>query len=211
FVKAEFADYAGLKAKLQVKGNAIEAKVSKGFENASREALMGLAIALFNRLLHKKTPNPFVFQLKEFYSRKTTAKLGESLRALHGHKVKAESKGTHFDLEMILDNLLILYPDTFASVKKPLITWSKQGSKRVLGTHDSAKNIITVNKKLDAACVPFYVVEYIVFHELLHVKHEVLYQRGESMRRTVHPGTFKKDEARYLLKDKAEDWIRTRF
>ena len=103
---------------------------------------------------------------------------------------------------------MVLYAEVFSGFGgRPQIGWSAKKSKRVLGFHDGAFNAITINRVLDSERVPLFVVQYVVFHELLHCKHKVLFQRGESLRRTVHPRHFKQDEKKFVLADKAEAWI----
>lgn len=206
FIKAEFKKYAGLKAKAELKDGKIIAKVSDGFENADREVLVGLAIVLMGGLFRRKIENDYTRAYKEFSTRETTSGFHESLRRLRGRKKDRESLGEAHDLLAIRESLFERYADLLESVQKPAIGW-EGNSKRVLGFHDGAFNAIAISGILDQERVPKYVVEYVVFHELLHCKHKVQFQRGESMRRTVHPKAFRDDEAKFVLAENAENWI----
>jgi predicted metal-dependent hydrolase len=70
---------------------------------------------------------------------------------------------------------------------------------------DSTTDIIRVSKILDDKRVPIYVLDYIVYHELLHIKHETVYR---NCRRTVHTKEFKKDEKRYEEYESANRWLK---
>ena len=181
-VHASFESYAGLKAKVQLRNGTITAKVSDGFENAEREVLVGLALTLLGGMFKRKMENGYTHAYKEFASRESTSGFHDTLRKLRGRGKKLEPHGRHHDL-------------------------SKNKSRRVLGFHDGAFNSITINRILDSDRVPSFVVQYVVFHELLHCKHKVLFQRGESMRRTIHPKAFKDDEQRFPFAEKANDWL----
>ena len=52
-----------------------------------------------------------------------------------------------------------------------------------LGHYDPAHNAIVVSRVFDDARVPRYAVEYIVYHEMLHLKHPV---KLRGSRRCVH-------------------------
>jgi len=207
FVQASFEKYAGLKAKVELKDGKIIAKVSDGFENAEREVLVGLALTLLGGMFRKKIENAYTKAYKEFSTRESSSEYHDTLRKLRGHKKNLDPKGKYYNLTPIRDTLFILYPHVLGEMPKPDIGWSEKKSKRVLGFHDGAFNAITINRILDSERIPLYVLQHVVFHELLHCKHKVLFQRGESMRRTVHPKAFKDDEKKFALAEKAEDWI----
>ncbi|HLC38502.1 MAG TPA: hypothetical protein VJI71_03550 [Candidatus Norongarragalinales archaeon] len=208
FVKAEFKKYAGLKARAELKEGKIIARVSDGFENAEREVLVGLALTLLGGLFKKKIDNAYTKAYKEFSTRETTSSFHDSLRKLRGRKTERESLGEAHDLLAIRESLFTRYGDILGELTpRPSIGWTEGESKRVLGFHDGAFNSIAISNALDGEMVPRFVVEYVVYHELLHCKHKVLFQRGESMRRTVHPKEFRDDEKKFVLADKAEQWI----
>lgn len=207
FVRAEFKKYAGLKAKAEFKDGKIVARVSDGFESAGREVLVGLALTLLGGLFGRKLDNAYTKAYKEFSTRESASDFHDTLRKLRGRRKKPEPKGKTYDLAVVRDVLFAIQPDVFEGTAKPEIGWSENASKRILGFHDGAFNAITISKILDSPRVPFFVVQYVVFHELLHCKHKVLFQRGESMRRTVHPKAFRDDEKRFVFAGKAERWI----
>jgi len=212
FVKTEYRMFSSLRAEARAdkEKGVFHAVVSDGFACAPREALLGLALELVEKCFRKKPlPNTLVYSnaLKEFLSRKATASLSESLKIKQGRRRK-KIAGRHHDLEKILHELLEEYPDTFNGVKAPEITWSKQGGRRRLAFHDPAFEQIVVNSRLDSPRVPEYVIKYLVFHELLHAKHEPLYERGKSLRRTVHTRRFREDEKNFAQYEEAVDWLK---
>ncbi|MEM4255418.1 MAG: hypothetical protein QXR53_03780 [Candidatus Norongarragalinales archaeon] len=207
FVHASFEKYAGLKAKVEFKDGKIIAKASDGFENAERDVLVGLALVLLGGMFRKRIDNAYTKAYKEFSTRESSSEYHDTLRKLRGHKRNLDPKGKYYNLTPIRDTLFMLYPHVLGQTPQPAIGWSEKKSKRILGFHDGAFNAITINRILDSERVPLFVVQYVVFHELLHCKHKVLFQRGESMRRTVHPKAFKDDEKMFSLAEKAEEWV----
>ena len=79
-------------------------------------------------------------------------------------------------------------------MRKPRLGWSPRASRRLLGHYDPAHDAIVISRIFDTPQIPRYVVEYVVFHEMLHLKHPVQYG---STRRCVHSAAFKADEKRF--------------
>jgi len=213
FVKAEFKPFASLRAdaRAEREKGTLFVQLSDGYSCAPKEALFGLAVELvskcFRRRPHPKTA-PYSRALKEFLSKEATAALSESMKAMRGRKRPAVP-GAHHDLDAALAIVLEEYPEVFAGVKVPEITWSREARRaRRLAFHDPAFGQIVVNRFFDSPRVPDYVVKYLVFHELLHAKHEVLYERGESLKRTVHTRAFRDDERKFAGYEDACGWLR---
>jgi len=74
---------------------------------------------------------------------------------------------------------------------RPQLTWSQNHARRSLGHYDPAHNAIVISRVFDQPRVPRYAVEYIVFHEMLHLKHPV---RLRGSRRCVHSREFLAEE-----------------
>ena len=75
---------------------------------------------------------------------------------------------------------------------RPELTWSEGMAKRSLGHYDAAHNTIVVSRVFDRPSSPRYAIEYLLYHEMLHLKHPV---RMRGLRRCVHSREFKADEA----------------
>ncbi len=213
FVKAEYRRFSSLRAEARIdrEKGIFHAAVGDGFACAPREALVGLALELVSKCFGKK-PGPktaaYSNALKEFLSRKTTASLSESIRIMRGRRRK-KIAGRHHDLEGILASILQEYRGLFDGVSAPEVMWSKNAERGGrLAFYDPAFEQIVVNRFFDSPRVPEYVVKYLVFHELLHAKHEVLYERGASLRRTVHTRALKEDEKKFIHYNEAVDWLK---
>ncbi|MCX6767378.1 MAG: hypothetical protein NTY90_01430 [Candidatus Micrarchaeota archaeon] len=213
FVKAELKPFSSLRADARAdrEKGVLFIHLGDGYSCAPHEALMGLALELVSKCFGKRlSPKTEVYSraLKEFLSRKATASLSESLKIMRGRKRKVV-RGRHHYLESVLESVVQEHGALFAGVRVPEITWSKTAQRaRRLAFHDPALEQIVVNRFFDSPRVPDYVIRYLVFHELLHAKHEVLYERGESLRRTVHTRAFKIDERKCPQYGEAMEWIK---
>ena len=74
------------------------------------------------------------------------------------------------------------------------MTWSRYHARNSLGHYDPAHNAIVVSRIFDHPRVPRYAVEYIVYHEMLHLKHPVRHTSG---RRCFHSSEFRAEEKRF--------------
>lgn len=208
FIEASYKKYSTLKAVARVKNKKIIINISDGFEVVSEEIIQGLAEHLFGKLFKKKPRREIVAPYLNFISSKQATTLNHSLKKRSGKKKANKLIGTHYDLSRIVERVLTDYPLVFKRVKIPDFTWSTQKNKRVLGWHDGAWNRVTINKGLDSKCVPPHVLEYVVFHEMLHAKHEVKHNKT---RRTIHTRKFKEDEKKFFLMNEAEKWLQTKW
>ena len=71
------------------------------------------------------------------------------------------------------------------------MSWSQNKTRRILGHYDPAHNAIIISWIFDHPGVPCYVLEYIVYHEMLHLKHPV---KLRGSRRCVHSAEFQAEE-----------------
>lgn len=214
FVQAQYKHYSGLKANAKVDNSnrTVHFIFSDGYAAAPDDARIGLALALsrkiFRRAYLPAAAATYLEAYKRFSKSASSAHLDHSLSRLHGNDVAIQPQGQYYHLQDMIEDLFVRYHDVFSGVPRPRITWSQEPSRRRLGFHDPGKNRIVITKLLDNIRVPKFVVESVVFHELLHEKHGVLYERGHSMRRTVHPKTFKDDEKKYKDYFIAEEWLK---
>jgi len=89
------------------------------------------------------------------------------------------------------------------------ITWGPSVSRRrrrrsiKMGSFSVEDRVIRIHPALDQAAVPRYFVAWIVFHEMLHGKHEV---RRENGRRRFHSAAFLAEERTFPEYERACAW-----
>ena len=120
-------------------------------------------------------------------------------------QIKLRAKGCFHDLQEIFDCLNLRY---FEGILQARITWgpkvlrSRQRSMK-MGSYSVEDRIIRVHPALDRAEVPRFFVEWIVFHEMLHGKHEI---RRKGGRRCFHPPEFLAQEREFSDYERAVAW-----
>ena len=88
---------------------------------------------------------------------------------------------------------------------RPELTWSEGMARRSLGHYDAAHNTIVVSRVFDRPSSPRYAVEYLLYHEMLHLKHP---GRMRGLRRCVHSRDFKADEKLFPQLKEAQAFIK---
>ena len=63
-----------------------------------------------------------------------------------------------------------------------------------------------ISRVFDQADTPRYAIEYLMYHEMLHLKHPVVVRRG---RRCVHPRAFQEDEEQFPEIHEARAYLKT--
>ena len=201
-INVRFYPYVGINHTIRVREGKVFVRIGEVCKDAPMEVHKSLAFILVGKLLRKRISTEISDVYREFSRSEELREIAVENKRTRGRKIITSSKGSFFDLESIFETLNMLYFDN--SVKKPTLSWSKAKTFRILGHHDATHDTIVISKSLDDKNVPRYVVEYIVFHEMLHIVHPVYRKNG---RRFVHTPKFRRDERTFAYFTEAERWI----
>jgi predicted metal-dependent hydrolase len=201
-IHVSFYPYIGINHTIRIRDGEIFVRVGEICREMPLTSQRGLAYVLVGKLLRKRIPpgarEVYTAYIKSEYIRD---KARDSKRA-RGRKVVTTSKGAVYDLDEIFTQLNEHYFK--GQIPKPALTWSARKTYRILGHHDATHEHISISRSLDSASVPRYVVEYVVFHEMLHIAHPTRHVNG---RRYNHTAAFKRDERKFAFFEEAELWI----
>ncbi len=154
--------------------------------------LKALALILVRKLFRMPVPKSDNARFRRFLNRQDVRRQTNVIRRVRGRKHLASPKGDTYDLGEIFNELNRRY---FQSVlPQPVLSWSRAASRTMLGHFDPAHNSIIISRIFDSPRVPQCALEYLLYHEMLHVKYPVEYCGG---RRSVHSRTFREDEKRF--------------
>jgi len=203
--EVRYRPYANLDSRimLQEGHRKILVKVSDQLEQAPPAVHEALAHVLLAKLYRKEIDPEHDRRYREFVNRSEVRQEALNVRRRRGRKEMESATGRHHDLDSMFAELNAKYFD--GELRKPAVGWSKRGSRRLLGHYDHAHDSIVLSKLLDRAEVPAFVVEYVLFHEMLHVKHPVEYRTS---RRCVHTPAFKREEKVFARFDEANLYLK---
>jgi|GEM_PF-1984806 len=121
--------------------------------------------------------------------------------------VQLQPRGDIYDLQLIFEAVNESY---FEGQVEAKITWgnrrSTRGKNRIsLGSCSLNTGIIRINPVLDSPEVPFYFVEYIVYHEMVHALLQATEENGRQM---YHGTAFNQHMDNFAHLRRAEAWER---
>lgn len=201
-INVEFYSYIGINHTIRLRNGKIFVRISEIFKDAPAEVHEALAKILVSKILRRKVPASANEIYNEYASKKEIRAQALENKRQKGRKIITSPQGDVYDLEEIFRQMNDLYFDN--RIKKPTLTWSARTTFRRLGHHDAAHDTIVISKSLDDKKVPRYVVEFVVFHEMLHIFHPMKLQNG---RRYHHTPEFRRDEKKFAFYEESENWI----
>lgn len=202
-IRVTFYPFAGFNNTIRLRQGVLHVRFSDLLESASpevREAVAGILVAK----LHKKpVPSAYETVFQTFAQQQSVKTAITDLRRTRGFKYVTGSKGCHHDLTEFFDELNRDYFNN--RLERPTLTWSRARTRRILGHYDLAHHTITISRSLDTADTPRFFVAYVMYHEMLHIKHKARRVNGRNL---VHTPEFSADEKRFADFDRAEAWLR---
>jgi len=88
---------------------------------------------------------------------------------------------------------------------RPQLGWSRGTSRSMLGHFDPSHNAIIVSRIFDQPKTPLLALEYVMFHEMLHLRYPVDHQGS---RRRVHTREFREAERGFPQLREAKEIIK---
>ena len=201
-IEVRFYPYAGLHHTIRLRSGRLYVRLSDICKDSSSTIHRALAFILVAKLLSKRVPVAHERVYREFTSRPEVQRASDLARRGRGRKMLSSPQGRVYDLDRMFSRLNRRFFQ--GELEKPTITWSQRRTRRILGHHDRVYETITISKSLDSLDVPEWFVEYILYHEMLHIKHPARLVNG---RRYYHTGAFRADERRFPYYDDAQRWL----
>jgi len=179
-------------------------RLSDVLEGAPESVLVAIAHILLAKLYRKPIEAAHALRYRKHLGSATITERAEQVRRSRGRKRISSARGHIYDLDEIFDELNQRFFQGLLG--RPVLTWSAQRARRLLGHYDAAHNTIVVSRVFDTAQTPRFAIEYLLYHEMLHLKHPVRVRGG---RRCVHSREFQQDEKRFPDLDKVKKFLKT--
>ena len=112
------------------------------------------------------------------------------------------AKGSVHDLLESFNRVNLVYFDS--QMSEPHLVWNNRLTVRKFGHYQWDTDTVMVSRTLDQRQVPAFVVDYVMYHELLHKK---LGARLVNSRRMVHTSLFHQEEAKFTKLDEAQKYL----
>ena len=184
-----FRRFTSLNTTIRIRDGQIKVSLSDLLEGAPESVLRAIAHILLAKLYRKPVDGAHNLRFKRFASSASVTRQAELIRHARGSKRYTGPDGRFYNLDEVFETLNLRFFGGLLG--RPELTWSESNATRSLGHYDAAHNTIVVSRVFDRPSSPRYAIEYLLYHEMLHLKHPV---RMRGLRRCVHSAEFKAEE-----------------
>lgn len=191
-ITVRFRRFTSLNTTIRLREGQIKVSLSDLLEGAPESVIRAIAHILLAKLYKKPIDAAHNLRYKRFASSAAVTRQTEIIRHARGSKRYFGPEGRYYNLEEVFDSLNARFFGNMLG--RPELTWSENHAKRSLGHYDAAHNTIVVSRVFDRPSSPRYAIEYLLYHEMLHLKHPV---KMRGTRRCVHSAEFKAEERRF--------------
>ncbi len=202
-IETEFFPSVGANHSATLEHGVLKVRVSDLFSDAPAEMLETVAVILLSKLYRKKVDAGYRKSYRRYTMSQHMLERGRQMRYERGRPSPTTSpKGRCYDLDTLFDAINVSCFD--GALPKPQLSWTRRKSRTVLGRYDFDQDVIFVSRYLDSEAIPSHVIEYIVFHEMLHVKHGT---KIRGLREIVHSRAFRREERAFVHYQSASEWL----
>lgn len=188
-IHIRFRRFTSLNTTIRLREGQVYVSLSDLLEGAPEPVIRAIAHILLAKLYRKPIDPAQNHRYRRFASSSAVTRQTELIRGARGSKRYFGPQGHYYNLEEVFDSLNLRF---FGGLMgRPELTWSGHHAKRSLGHYDAAHNTIVVSRVFDRPSSPRYAIEYLLYHEMLHLKHPV---KMNGTRRCVHSRDFKDEE-----------------
>lgn len=202
-VRVTFCRFANANSFIRLEGGDLKVRIADVLEGAPVAVMEALAYILLSKLFRRETPAEYNHRYRQYLNRGDMRRSLHLVRQIRGRKFLSGPRGRHHDLEKLFDELNFRYFHGLMAM--PALGWSRQASKVNLGHYDPSHNAIVLSRILDQEQTPRLAVEYVLFHEMLHLKFPVEHHGG---RRCVHTHEFRQAEKQFKELTLAKDLLK---
>jgi len=202
-LKVEFFPFTSIKNTIRMREGKLLVRLSDLLEGAPAPVLKAIAHILLAKMYRRAIDREAAARYRKYVSSHHVSRKAHLVRQMRGRKRLDSAQGRTYDLEALFEDLNQRF--FHGLMARPQMTWSRDHSRNSLGHYDPAHNAIVVSRIFDHPRVPRFAVEYIVYHEMLHLKHPV---RLRGSRRCVHSADFQAEEKLFPRLDEVKQFLR---
>ena len=188
-MKVEFFAFANVNNTIRLRNGRLLVRLSDLLEGAPDPVLKAIAHILLAKMYRRPIDRSYFARYRRYVGSHEIVRKAHLVRQMRGRKLLRSPRGHFYDLDAIFEDLNTRF--FHGLLARPRMSWSPTKTRCILGHYDPAHNAIIISRIFDHPAMPRYVVEYIVYHEMLHLKHPV---RLRGSRRCVHSAEFQAEE-----------------
>jgi hypothetical protein len=202
-VRVEYRRFANADSSIRLENGALHVRISDILEGAPAPVTESLARILLGKLLRKPIPRAYSHRYRLYLNRKDIRRQMHVVRQLRGRKYLSGPQGKIHNLEPLFEGLNCQFFDGLLG--QPNLGWSLRRSRSMLGHFDPSHNAIIISRIFDEPAVPVLALEYVMYHEMLHLRFPVDHS---GTRRCVHTREFREAEKKFPRLAEAKQALR---
>ncbi len=191
-VTIRFRKYANITSRIRLENNNLTVDISDLLESAPAPIQEALAHILVAKLFRRIPDASVVARYQRYLNRTEMRRVLHSVKRERGRKLVRPAKGETYDLQQVFEELNFKYFDGLMA--QPQLGWSVRPSRTTLGHYDPSHHAIVLSCVMDTPQCPEILVNFVMFHEMLHLRYPTEHQGA---RRCVHTQQFKKAERQF--------------
>jgi len=202
-IRIEFCTFANADSFIRLEDGVLHVRISDLLAGAPAPVQEALAYILIAKLFRREIPRVYNHRYRLYLNRREVRRQLHLVRQIRGRKYVSGPRGEVYDLEEVFEQLNGEYFD--GMLARPSLGWSRRPSRSMLGHFDPSHNAIIISRIFDRTTVPRLALEYVMFHEMLHLRYPV--EHGAARRR-VHTREFHEAEKRFRRLREAKEMLK---
>jgi predicted metal-dependent hydrolase len=199
----QFYAFANVNNTIRMREGKLHVRLSDLLEGAPDAVVQALAHILLAKMYRRPIQREMGARYRRYLSAHHVIEKAHLIQQMRGRKRIQPPQGRVYNLDAIFDDLNSRF--FHGLLARPRMTWSQSKARNRLGHYDPAHNAIVISRVFDDPRVPLCVVEYIIYHEMLHLKHPV---KLSGSRRCVHSAEFQAEEKLFPAAAEAKNFLR---
>ena len=202
--RVEFYAFTNVNSTIRLREGVMHIRLSDLLEGAPESILKAIAHILLAKIYRKPIQPLHATRYRRYVSSHDMTAKAHLVRQVRGRKRIESARGKVYDLDEIFEELNRQF--FYGLLARPQMTWSRSHARNSLAHYDPAHNAIVVSRVFDRPQVPRYAIDYIVYHEMLHLKYPV---KLRGSRRCVHGPEFQAEEKLFPQLEEAKAFLKT--
>jgi len=202
-LQVEFCRFANADSFMRLEEGRLHIRISDLLEGAPAPVMEALAFILLGKLYRKPVPRIYAHRYRLYLNRRDFRRQAHLVRQVRGRKFISDPQGKTHNLDELFERLNRQYFDGLLG--RPRMGWSRKPARSMLGHFDPSHNAIIISRIFDEPHVPLLALEYVMFHEMLHLRYPVDHAGA---RRRVHTREFREAEKTFPRWKEAKELLK---
>lgn len=202
-MQVEFCRFANADSFIRLENGSLQMRISDLLAAAPAPVMEALAYILLGKLYRKPIARAHSHRYRLYMNRRDVRRQANLVRQIRGRKFVSGPKGAVYDLGEVFERMNREFFQGLMGM--PRLGWSRGVSRHMLGHFDPSHNAIIISRIFDQPGRPVLGLEYVMFHEMLHLQYPVDHN---GVRRRVHTKEFREAERKFPRLKEAKEILK---